>query len=242
MPAARRRHHVRMRTGYFITGTDTGVGKTRVGTAVVHGLVALGHRVHVRKPVESGCADAVEGLVPEDAVALRDAAGAIEPLDEVCRYRLRAAVSPERAAALDGVALDLPALRDACDTPADGGLVVVEGAGGFCSPIADGALNADLAAALGLPVVLVAADRLGVINHALLTLEAISRRGLQVAGIVLSSPAAAAAGLPMDNAADLERWTGQRVHVLPYGGSVAAGSREADARRLAALVASLAPR
>lgn len=230
-----------MQTSYFIAGTDTGVGKTRVGTALVHGLVARGLDVRVRKPVESGCADGPDGLVPHDAAALRDAAGMREPLDVVCRYRLRAAVSPERAADLDGVALDLGALRDACATPAAGDVLVVEGAGGFCSPIAAGALNADLAAALGWPVLLVAADRLGTINHALLSLEAIARRGLGVAGIVLSAPAAPQAGDAMDNAADLARWTGHRVHVLPHGASTGPAARAIDAQRLAALIDALAP-
>jgi dethiobiotin synthetase len=229
-----------MQTGYFIAGTDTGVGKTRVGTAVVHGLAARGLDVRVRKPVESGCLDGPGGLLPQDAAALREAAGAREPLEEVCRYRLRAAVSPERAAALEGVALDLGRLRAACAGSEGGDVLIVEGAGGLCSPIAAGALNADLASALGFPVLLVAADRLGTINHVLLSVEAIARRGLALAGIVLSAPDASSPP-GMDNAGDIARWTGHRVHLLPHGDAGGAASRAEDARRLAALLDSLAP-
>ena len=228
-----------MKSGFFITGTDTGVGKTRVGTALVHGLVARGLDVRPRKPVESGCGTGPDGEMPLDAMALREAAGAREALDIVCRYRLRAAVSPERAAELEGIAFDVGDLEGACDAPPRS-LVVVEGAGGFLSPIARGALNADLASRLRLPVLLVAADRLGVINHALLTLEAIAARGLSVAGIVLSRTQAVVDPVPMDNARDLARWSGLPVHVLAHGETSGAGARALDAARLEALVTHLA--
>ncbi|TCZ82434.1 dethiobiotin synthase [Lysobacter sp. N42] len=230
-----------MTIGYFLTGTDTGVGKTRVGTAIARGLAARGLDVRVRKPVESGCPD-IDGMpVPQDAEALRLAAGAREPLERVCRFRLRTPVSPERAAALEGLRFDAEALRDACMADAGGDVLLVEGAGGFCSPVAPGALNADLAAALGLPVVLVVADRLGAINHALLTLEAIARRGLHVAALVLSRHGDAGdAG--MDNAADLARWSGRAVDVLPPGAAAGPSAWAEDAARLATLVERLAPR
>ena len=229
-----------MSFGYFITGTDTGVGKTRVGTALAHAFARRGLDVRVRKPVESGCIDLDGSLYPQDADALRRASTTREPLDAVCRYRLRAPVSPERAAALEGVALDLDALRAACVEGTGGDVRLVEGAGGFYSPVATGALNADLAVALGLPVVLVAADRLGTLNHCLLTLEAISRRGLDVAAIVLSCAQPLAGDPGMDNAADLARWTGQAVHVLPFRAADATPwTTEADA--LDALADRLAP-
>lgn len=230
-----------MGIGYFITGTDTGVGKTRVGTALAHALSQRGLDVRVRKPVESGCPEVDGRLLPQDAEALRQAAGAREPLARVCAFRLRAAVSPERAAALEGVALDLAGLREACVD--DGGdLRLVEGAGGFLSPVARGALNADLAAALGLPVVLVAADRLGVINHALLTLEAAARRGLAVAAIVLSRTQGGGDDPALDNAADLARWTRHPVHVLPHGAAAGPAAWAGDAAHLSALADALAPR
>lgn len=228
-----------MGIGYFLTGTDTGVGKTRVGTALAHGFAARGLDVRVRKPVESGCPDVGGCLLPQDAEALRRAAGAREPLDAVCRVRLRAAVSPERAAAVERVDLHLARLREACSGPG-GDVLLVEGAGGFCSPVAADALNADLAAALGLPVVLVAADRLGSINHVLLTLEAIERRGLAVAALVLNRPQPPSdADGAMDNAADIARWSGRAVHVLDHG-AAGAESWVQDSARLASLVDHLA--
>lgn len=232
-----------MDSGYFITGTDTGVGKTRVATALAHALARRGLDVRVRKPVESGCIEVGGVLHPQDADALARAAATAEPLARVCRYRLRTPVSPERAAALEGVAFDLAALRTACTDDAGGDLRIVEGAGGFCSPIAPGALNADLAAAIGFPVVLVAADRLGTLNHCLLTLEAIERRGLRVAAIVLSrAQRQVPEGDAMDNAADLARWSGRGVHVLPFGDAAGPAAWAADAIHLAPLADLLAPR
>ncbi len=230
-----------MSSGYFITGTDTGVGKTRVGTALAHALAQRGHDVRVRKPVESGCIDLDGALHPQDAEALRQASATQEPLERICRYRLRTPVSPERAAALEGVDLDVDMLRDACLDGAGGDVLLVEGAGGFYSPIAGGALNADLAVALGFPVVLVAADRLGSLNHCLLALEAMERRGLDVAALVLSRVQHDAGDAAMDNAGDLARWTGRRVHLLPFG---AAGATPwlSDAAHLEELADELAAR
>lgn len=203
--------------GLFVTGTDTGVGKTRIGSALVFELRRRGQRVRVRKPAESGCAPGPEGLWPADAATLQAAAGGEEPLEQVCPYRLRAALSPERAAAMEGVSLTLDRLVSACRagvTPGD--FLHVEGAGGFFSPVAASALNADLAQALGLPVLLVVADRLGAINHTLLTVDALQQRGLSLAGVVLSQPAAPADDEGMDNAADLGRWLNRPVLRIPH--------------------------
>jgi dethiobiotin synthetase len=210
--------------GLFITGTDTGVGKTRIGTTLAHCLVGRGVRVRVRKPVESGCLRGENGLLPQDALALHAAARSAEPLERVCRYCLEAAISPERAAALEGLALNLDLLLAACRAGTSGeDFLLVEGAGGFYSPLAPGVLNADLAAALGLPVLLVAADRLGAINHALLTVQAIERHGLAFAGLVLNA-AAPVHDPRMDNAADLERWLARPVSRVPHRPMSASGA------------------
>jgi len=206
-----------MMRGVFITGTDTGVGKTRVGAALAHLLSGRGLRVRARKPVESGCPIGPDGLLPQDAALLREAAGCNEPLERICRYRLQAPISPERAAELEGLALDLGQLHAACLADVGGDdFLLVEGAGGFYSPLARGALNADLAGGLGLPVLVVAADRLGTLNHTLLTIEAVRMRGLALAGVVLNQPAAQV-DPQMDNAADLERWLQVPVLRLPHG-------------------------
>lgn len=188
--------------GVFVTGTDTGVGKTWVGSRLIQQLQARGLRVIPRKPVESGWTDVSQA----DTGLLAAAAGA-DP-GEVCRYRLQAALSPPRAAQLEGQVLSLQMLRDACywaipvDKPA---LLWVEGAGGFYSPLAHDGLNADLAEMLGFPVLLVAEDRVGCINHVLLVIEAAQRRGLRLAGIILNRCQHAPA--EMDNAADLRQFT-----------------------------------
>lgn len=196
-----------MNRGVFITGTDTGVGKTRVGAALAWQLSHRGLKVRPRKPVESGCLTGAGDLIPQDAIVLREAAGGREALGRVCPYRLRAPLSPERAAQLEGVPLTLELLHDACVAELrSADFLLVEGAGGFYSPIAADALNADLAEKLGLPVLVVAADRLGTINHTLLTVEAVRRRGLALAGVVLNQPTPPAGDGGMDNAEDLERW------------------------------------
>lgn len=201
--------------GLFITGSDTGVGKTFVGTRLVTLLAGRGFRVRPRKPVESGC-PRVEGVLqPQDAAAYHAAVARAEPLERICPYRFEAAVSPERAAALAGRDLRLAELVAACLNGVEAAdFLLVEGAGGFCSPIAADGLNADLALALGLPVLLVSADRLGAIHQVLVTAEAIERRELELAGVVLDRLPSQADPL-LDNAADLRRWLKRPVLTLP---------------------------
>ncbi len=202
--------------GIFITGTDTGVGKTWVGCRLVESLVRRGLNVRPRKPVESGCARTGDGLLPADAQALFEAAGRRGSLEEVCPYRLEAALSPERAAALVGLEIGLAQLTLAAQAQADDAWLLVEGAGGFYSPLASDGLNADLAVALGLPVLLVAADRLGCINQVLLTLQAIESRGLKGAGVVLNQVEADRPA-DMDNAEDLRARITQPVFETTHG-------------------------
>jgi dethiobiotin synthetase len=191
--------------GLFVTGTDTGVGKTYIGAAVIPYLVQRRIRVIPRKPVESGCKPAGRTLFPADAATLHAAADRPGTLDEVCPYRLRQPLSPPRAAWLEGLHLTIADLeRTVFGGLASDRFVWVEGAGGFYSPLAFDGLNADLAARLKLPVLLVAADRLGCINHVLLTVEAIQARRLRLLAVVLNqtTPHTTAA---MDNAEDLKQ-------------------------------------
>lgn len=188
--------------GIFVTGTDTGVGKTWVGSHIIRRLRATGMTVIPRKPVESGWSETAmtdTGLLAESAC--------LDP-EDVCRYRLQAALSPPRAASLEGRELSLQMLKDACYQAVDEdkpGLLWVEGAGGFYSPLATDGLNADLAVILGFPVLLVAEDRVGCLNHMLLVIEAVQRRGLTLAGIVLNQRQPAPLG--MDNVTDLRQFT-----------------------------------
>lgn len=201
--------------GLFITGTDTGVGKTRVGTLLIRELVGRDMRICARKPVESGCIRHGNELVPADALALRAAAGNREALDRVCAFPLAAPVSPTRAAALAGQSLNLAQLIAACrqDVSAED-FLVVEGAGGFLSPLTQDALNADLARRLGLPVLLVTADRLGAVHQVLVAAEAIERRGLTLAAVVLNQ-LDPALDPRLGNAAELAHWLGRTIIALP---------------------------
>jgi dethiobiotin synthetase len=202
------------RRGIFITGTDTGIGKTFVATRLIRSLNRMGIAVIPRKPVESGCTRVGDRLVPADALALAEMAGAQTSLNEICPYRLEHPLSPERAAKLEGIDYDLQDLVQACLVPSDR-FLIVEGAGGFYSPLAANGLNADLAQHLNLPVLLVAADRLGCINHVLLTLDAIASRDLTLTAVVLSQP------IPpfpphMDNLEDLRNCLDYPVVRLNY--------------------------
>ncbi|GAB6066797.1 dethiobiotin synthase [Methylothermus subterraneus] len=199
--------------GLFITGTDTGVGKTYIGAALARALRASSVKVWVRKPVETGCTRTAYGLLPHDAQFLSRAAGDLEPLETVCPYRFEAAVSPERASRLAGQPLTLEQLIHACQPPGEG-VMLVEGAGGFYSPIAQAALNADLAQALGFPVLVVAADRLGAIHQVLTTLEAVTNRGLDPVGVVLNP--IGRSSLALNNAEDLNRFTQVPIYPVPY--------------------------
>jgi len=194
--------------GIFITGTDTGVGKTHVGARLIRSLVDQGVVVMPRKPAESGCSLEHDQLVPADGMTLMSAAG-LSDIDVVTPYRFEQPLSPPRAALLSNQHLHMDQLIGACQTEAEG-FAVVEGAGGFLSPLAEDALNADLAVALSFPVLLVVADKLGCVNHCLLTLEAIENRGLNVAGIVLNQIEADKEG--MDNQSEIERLSNKKVY------------------------------
>jgi len=202
------------RRGTFITGTDTGVGKTYLGALLIRELCARGIRVSPRKPVESGCALRDGQPWPADAAALRAAGRDETPLTQVCPWRLRAPISPERAAAREGVLLDRRMLVEACSMPAED-FGVIEGAGGLYSPLARDALNVDLCTAVGLPLVIVAADRLGCLNHTLLSCAAARAHGLAVAAVVVNrlSPGA---DRDMGNREELAARLDLTVLELPY--------------------------
>ena len=171
--------------GCFVTGTDTGVGKTLVSTGLLHALAPHHPRVVGMKPVAAGVVPWGDDWASEDAIALRSASTlAVAPeLDNP--VLLLDPLSPHIAAARAGVQIDLNAIvRSYHALAAQADAVVVEGAGGFHVPLTDTQTGADLAQALALPMVLVVGLRLGCLNHALLTAEAIRARGLTLAGWV----------------------------------------------------------
>ena len=186
------------RAGVFVTGTDTGVGKTVVACALVRALRARGIDAGAMKPIETG----VGPGGPADAIALRAAAGERDPLADVCPQRFALAAAPEVAARADGRAVDLAAIDAAwLRLCARREFLVVEGAGGLLVPIAAQFSMADFAARLALPVLVVARAALGTINHTRLTLAAARARGLRVAGVVISH---AGGALPDADVANLE--------------------------------------
>ena len=174
-----------MGSGIFITGTDTGVGKTLVACGLAALFKEQGYRVGVMKPAETGCVEKDGDLVPEDAVRLKEAAGSSEPLENICPYRLVDALAPSVAAERIGVKIDIARIQRIYDDIASrNDITIVEGAGGFLVPLLPHYTYADLAKLLKLPVIVVAANRLGAINHLSLTLESAAARGLRVAGYV----------------------------------------------------------
>jgi len=197
----------------FVTGTDTGVGKTFVACALATALRERGRRIAVMKPVETG----VEGE-PADALALRAAAADPAPLDDICPYRLRAPLAPAVAARLEGVTIDvarLVALVARRRQEAD--MLLVEGAGGLLVPLDAQTTYAELAVRTGLPLLVVGANRLGTVNHCALTARVAAAAGLVVHGFVLSQPAAETDASAATNAETIATLTGLRcLRVLPH--------------------------
>ena len=188
----------------LVTGTDTGIGKTFVACALAHALRARGRTVAVMKPVETGVVSE-----PEDALRLRAAAADPAPIDDICPYRLRAPLAPAVAARAEGVTIDLARLEMLIRRrQAAADVLLVEGAGGLLVPIRDGITYADLAARLGLPLLVVAANRLGTINHCALTARVAAAAGLTVLGFVLSQPTLDHDPSIASNTATIEHLTG----------------------------------
>ena len=171
--------------GVFVTGSNTGVGKTTVAIEIVR-HISKTRAVKVRKPVETNCKLSEQRYMPRDAIALSAACHLQEPLDKVCPYRFEFEASAEMASIESGKKLTLESLALACKCDIDESFVVVEGAGGLYSPIAEAALNVDLATELQLPLLIVIRDELGAISQALLTLEAAKNNNLIVACVILN--------------------------------------------------------
>ncbi|MGC3998801.1 MAG: dethiobiotin synthase [Anaeromyxobacter sp.] len=200
--------------GLFVVGTDTGVGKTEVSCALLAAWRAQGRDVVAMKPAQSG----VTPGEPTDAERLHAAMGGALPLDEVCPYTFAAPLAPGVAARLEGKELSLSRILDhASRLAAAHEAVLVEGAGGLVVPLTARETYADLAVALGLPVLVVARAGLGTVNHTALTLEALERRGLRVAGLVLNRTGPVDDPSVPHNAYEIARLTGREpVAVLPW--------------------------
>ncbi|HYR05791.1 MAG TPA: dethiobiotin synthase [Gallionella sp.] len=167
---------------YFVTGTDTGVGKTLISCALMYGFAVQGKRVVGMKPVAAGCEG---GGQHEDVRQLRAASNVLASGGQINPYCFVQPVAPLLAAQFVGVSINFARIVESfSELNAQADVVIVEGVGGFRVPLNPGQDSADLAEQLGLPVILVVGMRLGCLNHALLTVEAIAARGLTLAGWV----------------------------------------------------------
>jgi dethiobiotin synthetase len=203
----------------LITGTDTGIGKTTVTSAIAAALRRRGCNIGVMKPVETGCEPGADGsLLPADGVQLRWAADReAEPLAAVCPYRFRAPLAPSVAARREGAPLDLAAVVGAVrGMMARYAPLLVEGAGGLLVPLTDSATFADLARTCDLRLLVVVGNRLGAINHARLTLDWARNGGLPVAGYVVNTLRPEADLAARTNIDTLRELLGPALGVMPF--------------------------
>ncbi len=204
---------IRQARRLFISGTDTDVGKTFVARAMAKHYRHSGMKVGVYKPVASDCHPESEQsgakIVAADALELWNAAGNPRTLAEVCPQRFRAPLAPTRAAAAEGRTVDANQLRQAAEPWLTGfDVVIIEGAGGLLSPLADGVLNLDLVKQLApIELVIVAANRLGVIHQTLATCAAAIHGGVIPTGIVLCDTSEKLDASAHENAAEIARYT-----------------------------------
>jgi len=217
--------------GFFVSGTDTGVGKTVVSCALLRGLRERGLAVGAMKPVETGVGEAG----PLDAQALREAAGSDDAIEDICPQRFRLPAAPNIAARHEGRRVDLELIRETFERRrGHHDLMVVEGAGGLLVPTDDAGCMAELARDFGLPIVLVARASLGTINHTLLSLNEIERRGLALAGVVISHSNGALSPADAAGCDHLRERLGTRLvgEVPPLAAGEAAPSSCIDVARL----------
>lgn len=226
-----------MSHAFFVTGTDTGIGKTVASVALLHALRARGQRAVGMKPVASGCDVTPEGLRNEDALALQAASDPPPMYADVNPFAFADPTTPELAAALDGGTVALAPLQAAfARLRAQADTVVVEGAGGWLAPWGPRLLQSDFVRALDLPVILVVGLRLGAISHAWLTARAIRADGLRLAGWI-GNAIDPGWRHPDANLAILARGLEATcLGVLPHGSD--AGAAGPQALRLDALLAT----
>ncbi len=206
-----------MAAGLFVTGTDTGVGKTLASCALLHRLRAGGLRAVGMKPVAAGVEPSAEGPVNADVVLLRKASSWAAPIRLVNPYCFDAPIAPHLAAASAGVRIQIPPIVQAFQAlSARADAIVVEGVGGFLVPLNERDDAGDLAAALALPVVLVVGMRLGCLSHARLTQQAIAARALRLAGWIANAIDPGMARFEDNLQALRDRFEAPLLGVIPY--------------------------
>jgi dethiobiotin synthetase len=174
-------------SGLFVTGTDTGVGKTYVSTGIATALTCRGVDVGVMKPAETGCSLRAGRLIPRDALRMMKSACVKDPLSLVNPYRFRKPLAPAVAADLEGKLIDPAKIINAFQLLSNRhDFMIVEGAGGIMVPLTGTYTYLDLAKKLDLPVLIVARPGIGTINHTMLTIGALKGRKIEIAGIVIN--------------------------------------------------------
>lgn len=217
--------------GFFVTGTDTGVGKTLICCALLHRFAAAGKTVIGMKPVACGAVRGATGLVNDDVVLLRAASNVDASPARVNPYCFEPPIAPHLAAEQAGAVIKLQIILDSYrDLSATADIVIVEGVGGFCVPLNRGEDSAELARRLGLPVILVVGIRLGCLNHALLTAHSIRAKGLTLAGWVANRIDPAMAAVERNVAALAERLPAPLLGDIEY-------TADPEPRRIAGLIA-----
>jgi dethiobiotin synthetase len=208
----------------FVTGTDTGVGKTTVSAGVAVALRARGWSVGVCKPLETGCFVGAGGeLVPADASVLKFFSGCRSELKTICPYAFRQPLAPLVAAERERVSIDLERLVRCCENVASvHDFTLIEGAGGLLVPITAEATYADFAKSVGAPAVVVVGSRLGAVNHALLTIRYAEAIGLRILGYVVNFLRAESDEAARSNVEVLARLAGPALGVVPYLSEISA--------------------
>jgi dethiobiotin synthetase len=215
-----------MTKGIFITGTDTGVGKTYVATGIASALRSRGIDVGVMKPAETGCRIRAGKLVPSDALNLMKAANVHDALSNVNPYRFRNPLAPLVAAELEGKKIAEDKILSAWYTLSRRHeFMIVEGAGGIMVPLTEKYLYRDLAAAFGLPVLIVVRPGLGTINHTLLTISVLQEKDITISGIVVNYADSRKTGpAEKTSPAVIERISGVKIVGIVQHGSREFGS------------------
>ena len=173
--------------GFFITGTDTGVGKTIIAGALIKVLCHLGVKTGAMKPVESGCVREGEILIPSDGMFLKQMAQMQEPVTQVSPCCFESPLAPLAASELEQRSVSVTAIKKAFyNFYTNYDAVIVEGIGGLMVPLKTDYFVVDLAKEIGLPLIVVTKPGLGSINHVMLTVNYALKEGLQVAGIILN--------------------------------------------------------
>lgn len=204
-------------TAYFVTATGTAAGKTYLTCSVIDSLRRRAFPVDAIKPVISGFEDA-RARDSDTGLIMRALGGDAARLDDISPWRFAAALSPDMAAAREGVTLSLDAIAGFCARAIAGreGVLLIEGAGGIMSPLGDGFTNLDLIAALDVRVVLVAGTYLGTISHTLTACEALTARGRQPWAIVLSQSEHEPV-TPNETAQSLGAFVPAPIYLMPRG-------------------------